>query len=50
MAKSNTRTGHRSASTGRFVTAGQAKRNPAGTVRESIPKPGRGDTGRGKKG
>ena len=42
-------TGHRSSTSGRFVTESYAKRNPARTQRESIPNPGRGDTGRGKK-
>lgn len=48
MAK-NSHTGHRSAKTGRFVKESYAKRYPDKTVKESIPDPGRGDTGRGKK-
>jgi len=49
MSKNHTHTGYRSSTTGRFVTEQQAKRSPSTTQRESIPNPGRGDTGRGKK-
>lgn len=45
----NSHTGYRSSKTGRFVKPGQAKRHPGTTQKESIPNPGRGDTGRGKK-
>jgi len=48
MAK-NSHTGHRSSTTGQFVKEGFAKRHPKTTQKESIPNPGRGDTGRGKK-
>lgn len=45
----NTHTGFRSAKSGRFVSEGQASRmKPANVVKEQIPNPGRGDTGRGK--
>ena len=51
MAKSKpqARIGERSAVSGRFVPKGTAERRPATTVREHIPLPGYGDTGRGKK-
>ena len=40
-----TRTQYRSARTGRFLTANQAKRKPASqVVKERVPLPGRGDT------
>ncbi|MBA3068434.1 MAG: multidrug transporter [Hyphomonas sp.] len=48
MSKSKTHTGHRSSSSGRFVTEKYAERHPDRTQKESIPNPGRGDTGRGK--
>ena len=41
-------TGHRSSKTGRFVKEDYAKKHPSTTQKESIPNPGRGDTGRGK--
>ena len=47
--KKHSHTGHRDSRTGQFVTERDAKRRPATTQRESIPNPGRGDTGRGKK-
>ena len=47
MAK-NSRPGYRDSITGRFVRRQDAERNPSTTQKESIPKPGRGDTGRRK--
>ena len=47
MGKKNSHTGHRSSETGRFVTERYAQKHPSKTQRESIPNPGRGDTGRG---
>lgn len=45
-----TRTGYRDAGTGEFISENSAKRRkPENVIRESIPMPGRGDTGRGKK-
>ena len=49
MAKKQSHTGHRSSKTGRFVRESYAKAHPNTTQKESIPNPGRGDTGRGKK-
>jgi hypothetical protein len=49
MAKKNSHTGYRSSKDGQFVTEKYAKRYPDITQKESIPNPGRGDTGRGKK-
>lgn len=50
MAKNQSHTGHRSSKTGRFVKESYAKKHPNTTQKESIPNPGRGDTGRsGKK-
>lgn len=50
MAKSKTtHVGYRDSKTGRFVTAEVAKRRPATTQKESVPNPGRGDTGRAKR-
>ena len=39
---------HRSAIDGEFVTEAYAKKHPKTTVKESMPKPGKGVTGRGK--
>ena len=47
MGKKNSHTGHRSSKTGRFVTERYAQQHSSATQRESIPNPGRGDTGRG---
>ena len=47
--KKNSHTGHRSSVSGQFVKEGYAKRYPHRTQKESIPDPGHGDTGRGKK-
>lgn len=44
-----TKTGYRDSRTGEFVTRREAERRPATTQRESIPKPGYGDTGRSSK-
>jgi hypothetical protein len=45
-----TRTGYRDAKTGEFISEDSAKRRkPENVVKESIPLPGIGDTGRGKK-
>ena len=49
MTRKQSHTGHRSSKTGRFVKESYAKKNPDKTQKESIPNPGRGDTGRGKK-
>jgi hypothetical protein len=49
MPTKNSHTGHRDSKTGQFTTEKYAKLHPATTQRESIPKPGRGDTGRGKR-
>lgn len=46
MSKKQSHTGHRSSKTGQFVTEKYAKTHPATTQKESIPNPGRGDTGR----
>ena len=48
MAKKQNHTGHRSSDSGRFVTEGYAQKHPRTTQKESIPNPGRGDTGRNK--
>ena len=47
--KNDSHTGYRSSVSGRFVKEGYAKRYPARTQKESIPNPGHGTTGRGKK-
>lgn len=49
MAKKHSHPGYRSSKTGRFVTERYGKRHPSTTQKESIPNPGRGDTGRGNK-
>lgn len=46
MASKHSHQGHRSSKSGQFVTEKYAKSHPATTQRESIPNPGRGDTGR----
>lgn len=48
MSKKQSHTGYRDSRTGAFVTKDYAKKHPATTEKESIPNPGRGDTGRGK--
>ena len=45
----NSHTGFRDSKNGQFITEDTAKRRPSTTQKESIPNPGRGDTGRGKK-
>ena len=50
MAKSkDSHTGYRDAESGKMVTEDYAKKHPKTTVKESVPNPGRGDTGRGKR-
>ena len=49
MSKMNSHTGYRSSKSGQFVTERHAKSHKNTTEKESIPNPGRGDTGRGKK-
>jgi hypothetical protein len=44
------RIGGRDARTGEFIPISETKRRPATTVREIIPLPGHGDSGRGKGG
>ena len=46
---SKTTTKGRDAGSGRFIPVEQARRNPSTSVVERVPKPGRGDTGSGKK-
>ena len=47
---SRTHTEYRSAKSGRFLTEGRAKQmKPENVVKERVPNPGYGDTGRGKK-
>lgn len=48
MGKRQGRIGERDARDGRFVKSGTAKQRPSTTVREVIPLPGYGDTGRKK--
>jgi len=47
--KKSSHTGHRSSVSGRFVKESYAERYLGRTQKESIPDPGHGDTGRGKK-
>lgn len=49
MSKKHSHTGYRDSKNGLFITEREAKRRPASTQKESIPNPGHGDTGRGKK-
>lgn len=49
MTKKKTHTGVRDTRTGQFVPKSEADRRPATTVRERVPNPGYGDTGRGKR-
>lgn len=49
MTSKKSHTGHRDSDKGVFVTEDYAKKHPKTTQKESIPNPGRGDTGRGKK-
>jgi hypothetical protein len=48
MSKKQSHPGYRDSKNGQFVTEKVAKRRPATTQKESIPNPGRGDTGRSK--
>jgi hypothetical protein len=48
LASKHSHTGHSSSKSRQFVTEKYAKSHPATTQKESIPTPGRGDTGRGK--
>ena len=50
MVSKNSHPGHRDSGTGKFVTEKYANTRPGTTQKESIPNPGRGDTGRSKKG
>ena len=47
--KKHSHIGYRSSKTGQFVTEKFAKTHKATTQKESIPNPGRGDTGRSSK-
>jgi hypothetical protein len=49
MAEKQSHPGDRDSKTGQFVTEKYAKSHPKTTQKESIPNPGKGDTGRGKK-
>lgn len=49
MGRKQSHTGYRDSKNGQFITEREAKRRPSTTQKESIPKPGYGDTGRGKK-
>ena len=46
MSKKQSHTGHRSSQSGQFVTEKYGKTHPSTTQKESIPNPGKGDTGR----
>jgi len=48
--KSRTTLRGRDAKTGEFVRLEETKRRPESTLRERVPKPGHGDTGKGKRG
>lgn len=47
---SKTHLGGRDSRNGQFIPVSEAKSRPSTSVVERIPKPGYGDTGRGKKG
>lgn len=47
MASKNSHTGHRDSGSGQFVPKEYADKHPKTTQKESIPNPGKGDTGRG---
>lgn len=49
MGKKDSHTGYRDSKNGQFTTKEDAQRHPKTTQKESIPNPGKGDTGRGKK-
>lgn len=46
--KKDSHPGYRDSTDGKFITKKEADKRPATTQKESIPNPGRGDTGRGK--
>jgi hypothetical protein len=46
--KKKSHTGYRDSKSGEFVKPDYAKRHPATTQKESIPNPGRADTGRAR--
>lgn len=48
MAKSKTTPRGRDSETGQFIPVDEAKRRPKTTTVERVPKPGYGDTDRGK--
>ena len=47
MASKNSHPGHRDSTSDQFVTEKYAEKHPKTTQKESIPNPGKGDTGRG---
>ena len=47
MASKDSHPQYRSAGNGRFAKENQAKRDPSRYVKEQVPNPGKGDTGRG---
>jgi hypothetical protein len=47
MTSKNSHTGYRDSKSGKIVTEKYAEKHPNTTQKESIPNPGRGDTGRG---
>jgi hypothetical protein len=49
MAAKKSHTGYRDSKTGQFVPKKYADKHPSTTQKESIPNPGRGDTGHSKK-
>jgi hypothetical protein len=49
MSKSKTTMRGRNATSGQFITVAEARRTPSNSTVERVPKPGYGDTGRGKK-
>ena len=48
MGRKHSHIGHRDSKTGQLVTKSYANRHPNTTQKESIPNPGRRDTGRSK--
>ena len=49
MSEKKSHTGYRDSKDGQFVDKKYAEKHPSTTQKESIPNPGRGDTGRTKK-
>lgn len=49
MSKKTGHTGYRDNDSGEFVTKKYGESHPKSTTKETIPNPGRGDTGRGGK-